>query len=1387
MFPQLLHTTTRAVAVVQNQTHAFRNVLQLQSSGPSSGSGSGWGNGPGPGSSKFNAGSRFHAGLNNAGRAVTQANVVTSHDGTISQSDETEEFAPRRPPTRRPPQKRQRIRSSSVSLSVTGRNERGEKMGVLQTVQIHARARHAFSPGETLAAAKERLLAESLPRAEPPAPLLVRRNSTSAPLSPLVSPATTSVPLPTPPPEEPIGQTKRAASPNLQEKRPSTPIQPTTQTVTPPPSPQPKDYYTTRLNKLAEFRDGKVIAELIREMVFSSDATPTVEQFNAGLNALIRSRFPGEPLNSIIKLYNAMLDKSVVPNVRTYEHLIQALTIRDWEVQRAIVSLQNRAKQGTLPDRDEVATVETDQARIEQLKTEDNFASAMSLFEGILAIGGRSQLEMATFNRLLRSCAFHCDINAAIHVFAQIEGMRRQPNHIAYQNMILTFSNAGMIQEAEEIFKSYVQVSEAGLLARVGSGDAIRQQQIQVWNSMIEAFFRAGISDKALELVEQMMHSTARNAFASNEIPVITSSTLSTTIAGFILRGDIDDALAWFNRLLEEEEAATSPYHGLDGRAMRPNSVAWHMILEALAQHGRIDELNKLYKILKSVHEQDHIIIRPIDRLVVHRANMNVISTLEDAPALELLHFLLEDINSAPSFPYREKWQMVSDIADQFVSRGLFDIPCNLISNFIVQKLEETRTVKGAMSLQRQVELHHKLISFQEHVYQTAEQGKGELTFAIALTISRLASVLLLKPDLKFAQSFMHAYGRARFLSLVPYDEMSPDDWKVLLRYAAYLEVNGLEGNPDNLPSILDYAFNGLSSLLDDLSSHGVPFDIFDVDVKKHVLDVLETRYSQQGRAEMMSKLGPSYLQASQEYDQIRYSTLENELTQPQEAPLQAEPAQSPVQRFSHLSLNRALSRTLEDLSRCAHQAAAERLQTAYDIFQKNLEKRLVPEINAISHLIQSLGRSNQLDKVRELYTVAQEVFPLLPQDEQIGAWAQIEDSMIIALAHSGHPEAAHVHRMRILEQGQVPSADAYGVLIQFVKDTTDDTNGGMTLFQEALERGVRPNLYLYNNIISKLSKARKADYALELFQQMKGYGIVPSSITYGAVIGACARVGDVKSAEILFQEMIHSKNFKPRVPPYNTMMQLYTTTKPNRTSALYYYDEMKKARIRPSAHTYKLLLDTYGAIEPIDLRSMEKVFDELQDDRSVPLTGAHFASLINAYGCASKNFDKAISVFDSMSNIPRAPAPDAVVYEAIINVIVAHKRTELIPDYVSKMSEAGVHMTAYIANFLIKGYANVGDMDQARAIFESLLDPPTGMAAPNNHASHNPTESPEVPVMEPVYREPSTWEVMVRAELGAGNRDAAVDLLERLKARQYPEAVYNRISGVMTDHSVLV
>ncbi|PPQ86751.1 hypothetical protein CVT25_012396 [Psilocybe cyanescens] len=1367
MLPHILHSTTRAVAVVQNQTHTLRNVLQLQSSGPSSGSGSSWGNGPGPGGSKYNAGSRFY-GYNNAGRAVTHANAITSHDGFSSQTDESEDLTPRRPVLPRS-QKRHRIRSSSVSMGVSGRVERGEKLGVLKTVQLHTRGKQTFAPVETLASAKERLLAAD-PVDSVSGPLRVRRNSTSAPLSPLLTP---SVPIP---PEGAKEQTKSNAAPVQKEEYPPSPA---------PASPTQSEF-VVQLERLAKGSDEVAVADVVRHLLRKSKVT--LEEFNAALHAMVSTRPAGHPLSNIIKLYNTMLSQSVVPNVQTYENLIQALLARDTEIHKAIISLEMRHKQTPLVGRMEVASLPSDQARIAKLKEEDNFPSAMSLFEGVLAIGARDRLSHSTYAKLLASCANHTDVNAAIHIFAQMEAIKDMKIGInIYQYLILTFSNAKKIEEAEHIFEAFLSASQSGKLRRhhIVLADAERRSQILVWNVMIEAYFRAEQPDKAIELVERMVNSTAGDQFLPHETPIATSSTFTTVIAGFLLGGDLQSALAWFNQLLTQEKTPLSPFEGLGGKAMRPDSVAWHLVLDALAAEGNLQELNRLYTIYKSISAEDNLQTRQIDHILIHRANMDNLEKLDDQTALQTLQFLLDDLADYDST--QAKWNMRIDICNQFVSRGHLETPCDVMATSVLEQFQ----ADSNGTLTHQIQWLQKISKeFIDHVTYVMAQGKGELPFLSALALARMAHTLSLTKQLKFAPHLLHAYGRARFLNLLPFTDLSHNDWDILLSYAAYFEANSMSGNPENLPEVPEFAFNGFVTLLDDMASQGVEFTAFRNDTQRKTLEVLGHLYSdKETRQQFLAKLGPSYALAGEQYDQLTYSVLQsalNELPNPDVERMEGTPSPASESEYSNLRIDRYHTQVVDEalFPNTGRKQEMDALK-GYRALEEGLKRGVVPVPLTFSRLIEGLGRMRHVDKVRELYAIAQGIIPTINEQQQFGAWALIESSMIVALGHSDWLEAAHVHRYRLLELGGCPSADAYGVLIQHVKDTTDDASAGLALFNEAIERGVRPNIYLYNNIISKLSKARKADYALELFQQMKASGIRPSSITYGAVIGACARVGDVLAAESLYLEMTQAPDFKPRVPPYNTMMQLYSTTKPNRNSVLYYREEMRKAGVKPSSHTYKLLLDAYGSIEPIDLVSMEATFAELQKNKSVEITGAHFASLINAYGCVNRDLDKAISVFETMHQMPRAPAPDAVVFEAIINVIVAHKRTDLIPAYVSKMSEAGVHMTAYIANFLIKGYANVNDMDQARAVFESLLDPPTGVAAPNNHAPHDPSNSPGVPVMEPVYREPSTWEAIVRAELGAGNRDAAMALLERLRERQYPEAVYNRISGVLTDHSV--
>lgn len=254
--------------------------------------------------------------------------------------------------------------------------------------------------------------------------------------------------------------------------------------------------------------------------------------------------------------------------------------------------------------------------------------------------------------------------------------------------------------------------------------------------------------------------------------------------------------------------------------------------------------------------------------------------------------------------------------------------------------------------------------------------------------------------------------------------------------------------------------------------------------------------------------------------------------------------------------------------------------------------------------------------------------------------------------------------------------------------------------------------------------------------------------------------------------------------------------------------------------------MDAYGTIQPIDLPSMERVFEELVADRGVEVNGTHWASLINAHGCVAKDVDAAIRVFESIPNHPssaraKEAVPDAIAFEALINVLVTLRRTDLIPTYTRQLLGSRVHMTAYIANFLIKGHAAAGDMDAARQVFESLVDPAEGVAAPNNHAPHEAAKWTAVPHDAPVYREvrlAHSYMALVdsdeRTAVDVGGdvprRAGQQQPGERPRAprapqnqvrcrcphsrdrrligfarRQYPQAVYARIAGIMLNDSV--
>ncbi|KAG6836915.1 hypothetical protein H0H93_001281 [Arthromyces matolae] len=1378
----ILHSTTRAVTSIQHQSYTIRNVLQSQSSSSSSNSGlapwnnsgsSHWGNNNGPGtgsSAKYGAGSRYNAYTSSV-RAVTQANpTISSNDGSFTHSDEQQEDLP---PNKRPSLKNPiRTRTRSNSLSIPSQN-RDEKLGVLKTVQLHARSRHAFASQNTPSTPID----EAQPR-----PVLVRRNSTSAPLPTQSFDPTIPAPSPTP------SRRNSVSSISSSHLDPASP-----QTVDPPSHENKAEVSHAAKQLILARNSGNSVraAEAVRK--FRQDIVhPTVREFNSALEALQATRRPGEPLTLMLDTYNDMLRHGLLPNVHTYVALIDSLTARDQEVHSAITALEQRIKQRALTGSNEAKSDDGDRLRIDMLHKENNFGTAMTLFETVLAMGGNRQLTPHTYASLLRSCANHSNSDAAIHVFAQQQQRETiLPSTTTYLEMIRCFTNAGLLQSVEDTFEAYRKAIEEGELHLAWSKDTAEpaRETLIVWNQMIESYFRFDRADKAIGLLDEMLAVDRQQMGVVPDPPPVSSATFTTVITGFCQIGDVETAFTWFNRLLAQGESSQDPYEPT-GSPMKPDHVAWRVMLDALAVKGMIEQLNRIFVVrAKDAPEM----VRAPERYVFYSANMGKLpSVTDDEQYAAILSLLVEHVLNSSNISSKQRAIYFSEVAHAYLDRKMYDQAVNILSAFV--KVWQNGDHKDApISVH---EIRQIQIQFTERLYEVTQ---GNVSYAIVQEIARIASTLRIAQPPSTIPFFLHAYGLSRASESLPLADMTLRDWELVLMAANTLATMEHSSSADeSLPQVAlpNFAFQGLESLIRDLAKYNVPFEKMDSNLIRQVIKMLNHRIGVEKTVELFQEIGLTGLidnpspPASVLGAALEASSSSSEANGSDSGYA----SDTPLRHDSYLT--KAIN---EDLNISHIDKLADRLASAYTKFRLGVENGRAPSPVMIARLIEAFGRNKGIEEMHYLYSVAQRVLQGLEhnKEHQAEGWFKVENAMVIGLAHYGDIENAHVYRRRIIEQGGAPSADAYGALIFNVKDTTDDATNALELFNESQSLQILPNLYLYNNIISKLAKARKADLAIELFQQMKAQGVFPSSVTFGALVGACARVGDIHSAEFLFSEMTMSRNFKPRIPPYNTMMQMYTTTKPDRARVLHFYEEMRKVKIAPSAHTYKLLLDAYGSIEPIDLNGMETVWQSLNNRNPGLLQSTHYVSLLNAYGCVSKDFNKAVEVIDNMK-IPR----DALIYEALFNVLVTHRRGDLFPEYINKMHLEGVHMTAYVANSLIRGYSLLNEIEKARQVFESLEDPPQGVAAPNNHAPHSPLDALSIDANVPVYREPSTWEAMIRAELGSGNREGAVSLLERLKARrvclheqpvlklttttlrQYPEAVFLRISGILVDHS---
>ncbi|KAI1373273.1 hypothetical protein F4677DRAFT_429892 [Hypoxylon crocopeplum] len=434
-----------------------------------------------------------------------------------------------------------------------------------------------------------------------------------------------------------------------------------------------------------------------------------------------------------------------------------------------------------------------------------------------------------------------------------------------------------------------------------------------------------------------------------------------------------------------------------------------------------------------------------------------------------------------------------------------------------------------------------------------------------------------------------------------------------------------------------------------------------------------------------------------------------------------------------------------------AHGRKGPRLNEALSRFRNMRRAGRHPRYITYAKMISAAARENKMDLCHEVLAMARTDVPFLPQYSVVRyGWSSILDAMVGACLTLGDRVLAEQYHLELLEMGAAPSANTFGLYITTLKESTktfDEASEAVKIFHRAKAEGVEPSSFLYNALIGKLGKARRIDDCLFYFAEMRALGIKPTSVTYGTIVNALCRVSDEKFAEELFDEMESMPNYKARPAPYNSMMQFFLTTKRDKSKVLAYYDRMNAKGITPTAHTYKLLVDTHATLEPVNMTAAEAVLDMIRASGHKP-EPVHYASLIHARGCVLHDMQGARKVFDSVMSDPSIP-PNACLFQALFEAMVANHHVAGTEAVLSTMKQRRVELTPYIANTLIHGWASEKNIEKASSIYNRV-----GRSR----------------------REPSTYEAMTRAFLAVEDRESAKLVVGEMLSRGYPSAVVNKV-----------
>ncbi|KAK8487459.1 hypothetical protein V6N11_076677 [Hibiscus sabdariffa] len=344
------------------------------------------------------------------------------------------------------------------------------------------------------------------------------------------------------------------------------------------------------------------------------------------------------------------------------------------------------------------------------------------------------------------------------------------------------------------------------------------------------------------------------------------------------------------------------------------------------------------------------------------------------------------------------------------------------------------------------------------------------------------------------------------------------------------------------------------------------------------------------------------------------------------------------------------------------------------------------------------------------------------------------EQDAVVVLNNMSNPTIALLvlDHFRKISTNTTREVILYNVTIKVFRKSKD-LGGAEKLFDEMLQRGVKPDNVTFSTLISCSRVCGLPSKAVEWFEKMPTYGCDPDDVTYSAMIDAYGRAGNVHMAFALY-DRARTEKWRIDAVTFSTLIKIHGLSG-NYDGCLNVYEEMKALGAKPNMVIYNTLLDVMGrAKRPWQVKS---IYKEMISNGFSP-NWATYAALLRAYGrarygedalnvynemkdkgleltvvlyntllamCADVGFaDEAAEIFKDMKNYGTCK-PDSWTFSSMITIYSCSGKVSEAEGILNDMLEAGFETNIFVLTSLIQCYGKAQRTDNVVRMFNRVYE----------------------------------------------------------------------------------